>query len=195
VLATTNGLLAVISSPYNQRGEVFELYRDHYGAKSDPGILVVHGDTRTFNPDLPQYVIDRAMKRDPVDAPAEYGAQFRSTEATALIARNAVMARVVKDRYELKPIPDVSYFGVIDPSGLDGKDSYALAIGHKDPITEKVVIDCVREWQTGLPTAVSSEAAQLLRSYGLSVVYGDAWGSNWVRQPLRELGLSSLNSR
>jgi hypothetical protein len=189
MLATTNGMLAVISSPYTERGEVFEIWRDHYGPKSDPGILVVHGDSRTFNPDLPQYVVDRAMKRDPVDASAEYGAIFRSNEATALIARNAVMACVVKDRYELKPLPDVSYMGVIDPSGLDGKDSYALAIGHRDPFSDRAVIDCVREWQTGVPTAVSAEAAQLLRSYGISMVYGDPWGSNWVRQPLRELGI------
>jgi hypothetical protein len=189
MLATTHGMLAIISSPYTERGEVFELYRDHYGPKSDPGILVVHGGTRTFNPDLPQHVIDRAMKRDPDDAAAEYMAQFRSNEAAALIARNAVMACVMHGRYELKPAPDVSYFGVVDPSGLGGKDSYALAIGHRHPITERLVIDCVREWQTGVPTAVSAEAAKLLRSYRISTVFGDPWGSNWVRQPLRELGI------
>jgi hypothetical protein len=186
MLATTHGMLAIISSPYTERGEVYELWRDHYGPKSDPGILIVHGGTRTFNPDLPQHVIDRAMKRDPEDAAAEYMARFRSNEASALIARNAVMACVVKGRHELRPVPGMDYIGVIDPSGLDGKDSYPLAIGHRDPLTEKLVVDCVREWQTGVPTAVSAEVAQLLRSYGVTTVFGDPWGSNWVRQPLRE---------
>jgi hypothetical protein len=44
-LATTNGLLAIISSPYARRGEVWNLKR-HYGPRGDPEILCQGGDAR-----------------------------------------------------------------------------------------------------------------------------------------------------
>jgi hypothetical protein len=184
-LATTGGLLAIISSPYAQKGEVFQLFTDHYGAKGDPRILVVKGASRDFNPSLPQTVIDRAMKRDPIAAASDYLAQFRSADAESYITRAAVMSCVVANRHELAPVDGVIYIGVIDPSGLGGKDSYAACIGHRDEQTGKVVIDVVREWRTGSPHDVSLEIAELLSRYGIRRVYGDAWGSNFVREPLK----------
>ena len=63
-LATTNGLLAIISSPYARRGVVWDAWRSHYGPAGDPLILVAHGASRTFNPSLPQSVVDRALDRE-----------------------------------------------------------------------------------------------------------------------------------
>jgi hypothetical protein len=77
-LATTQGPLIAISSPYARRGALWETYRRHYGPEGDPMILVAQGATRDFNPDLPQSIIDRAMERDPAAASAEYMAQFRT---------------------------------------------------------------------------------------------------------------------
>ena len=61
-LATTQGPLIAISSPYARRGALWETYRRHYGPDGDPMILVAQGTTRDFNPDLPQSIIDRAME-------------------------------------------------------------------------------------------------------------------------------------
>ncbi len=69
-LATTNGLLAVISSPYARRGAVYETWSRHYGEKGDPQILVAQGASRDFNPSLAQKVVDRAMERDPAAGPS-----------------------------------------------------------------------------------------------------------------------------
>jgi hypothetical protein len=39
-LATTHGPLIIITSPYARRGEVWDVYRRHYGPQGDPLILV-----------------------------------------------------------------------------------------------------------------------------------------------------------
>ena len=68
----------LISSPYARRGQLWELYRQHYGPHSDPLILVAQGSSRAFNPTLPQSLIDRAIERDAASAAAEYGGNFRT---------------------------------------------------------------------------------------------------------------------
>src|SRR5262249_52805151 len=42
-LATTGGPLILISSPYARRGELWNIYRKHYGPRGDPLILVAQG--------------------------------------------------------------------------------------------------------------------------------------------------------
>ncbi len=90
-MGTTNGLLVCISSPYARRGALWEFYKRHYGPDGDPGILVAHGASRDFNPELAQSIVDRAMERDTAAANAEYGAQFR-TDVEGYITQEAVEA-------------------------------------------------------------------------------------------------------
>ena len=61
-LATTGGPLIIITTPYARRGQVWELYRQHFGANGDPLILVAQGTSRDFNPTLSQKV-DRSGVR------------------------------------------------------------------------------------------------------------------------------------
>ena len=49
-LATTKGLLAIISSPYARKGEVWDAYRRHYGPNGDPLILVAQGRVARLQP-------------------------------------------------------------------------------------------------------------------------------------------------
>ena len=51
-LATTGGLLAVITTPYARRGETFETWSRHFGAKGDPRILVAQGGESRPQPDI-----------------------------------------------------------------------------------------------------------------------------------------------
>lgn len=64
-LATTHGLMAVISTPYARRGATWESFHRDYGPKGDPEILVAAGASRTFNPSLSQRIITRARARRP----------------------------------------------------------------------------------------------------------------------------------
>ena len=54
-----------------RRGELWNIYRQHYGPNGDPLILVAQGASRDFNPTLPERVVQRALERDP--AAAEWG--------------------------------------------------------------------------------------------------------------------------
>ena len=98
-LATTNGPLIMISSPYSKRGEAYSLYAKHYGPGGDPLILVAQGSSRDFNPSLPQRVVDRAMEADPAAASAEYLGQWR-TDIAAFVSREVVEQCVTASCFE-----------------------------------------------------------------------------------------------
>ena len=115
-LATTQGPLIAISSPYARRGALWDTYKKHFGPEGDPSILVAQGATRDFNPDLPQSIIDKAMDRDPAAAAAEYMAQFR-TDVEGFITREAVEACVTLGTRERPNERKNGYVCFVDPSG------------------------------------------------------------------------------
>ena len=186
-LATTHGLLAIISSPYARKGELWETYRRHYGPAGDPLVLVAQGTSREFNSTLPQSVIDRALERDPAAASAEFLAQFR-TDIEAFINRETIDATVVLGRYELAPVPGVNYVAFTDPSG-GSADSMTLAIAHFEG--DKAVLDVVREARPPFsPDGVAEEFATLIKSYGIARVMGDRYGGEWPRERFAAHGVS-----
>src|SRR5262245_38297123 len=115
-LATTQGPLIAISSPYARRGALWETYRKHFGPDGDPTILVAQGTSREFNPDFPQSILDKAMDGEPAAARAEYLAQFR-TDVETFITREAVDACVTVGMHERLPVRANSYYAFVDPSG------------------------------------------------------------------------------
>ena len=50
-------------------------------------MLVWQADTRTMNPTVPQSFIDTETEKDPANAAAEYGAQFRTDVSSSSPAR------------------------------------------------------------------------------------------------------------
>jgi hypothetical protein len=184
-LATTDGPLIAISSPYAKRGIAWEKYRRHFGKDGD--VLVWVAPTRTMNPTVPQSVIDRAMEQDPAAARSEYLAEFRS-DVGQLLTLEAIMA-CVDGVFERPPMPGVHYVAHVDPSG-GSSDSMALAIAHVDG-DGIPVLDAVREARPPFsPRAVVREFAQLLEGYGVQNVRGDRYAGEWPRELFREMGLS-----
>jgi len=185
-LATTGGLLAVISSPYARRGALWDAYRRDYGPKGDSRVIVVKAASRTMNPSLPASVVDRALERDPAAAAAEYLGEFR-TDVEAFIDRAVVEAAVVPGRHELPMVPEVHYYGFVDPSG-GSQDSMTLGIAHREG--DCCVLDCIREVRPPFsPQTVVADFAATLRAYGLYRVTGDRWGGEFVREQFREQGI------
>jgi len=179
-LATTGGPLIIITSPYRRRGEVWNIFKDHFGADGDPQILVAQGASNILNPTLPQKVIDRAMARDMASAQAEYFAQFR-TDLADYVAREAVEDCIDRGVRERPPRGDVSYAAFIDPSG-GSSDSMTLAIGHLDD-KDHVVIDVLREITAPFdPESAVGEFVTTLRNYGIRKVVGDRYGGAWASQ-------------
>ena len=83
-------MLLMASSPYAQRGELWETYKRHYG-QDDSRVLVWKAPTLTMNPSLDRAIVDEAYADDLQSAAAEYGAEFRS-ELAEFLPRSAIEA-------------------------------------------------------------------------------------------------------
>lgn len=185
-LATTGGPLLIISSPYARRGEVYDIYRRHYGPEGDPAILVAQGASRDFNPGLSLHVVERALKEDPARARAEYLGEFRS-DIEGFVNREAVEACVEPGCFERAPRSGARYVAFVDPSGGRG-DAMTLAIAHA--IDGEIVLDAVRERQPPFsPEDVVAEFAETLRLYGVREVVGDRYAGEWPREVFRRYGV------
>jgi hypothetical protein len=190
-LATTGGLLAMISSPYSKRGELYEAYRKHYGPAGDSRILVAQGTSRDFNPTLPQYVVDRALERDHAAASAEYLAQFRSDIET-FVAREQVEACVESGCRERPPVKGVSYFSFTDPSG-GSADSMVCSVAHMDG--DMLVVDAVREIRSPFdPESAVEEIAQLMALYRVDATTGDRYSGQWCAQAFEKRSIKYEHS-
>lgn len=129
---------------------------------------------------MPDRIIAEAYADDPASASAEYDAQFR-TDVENFVSREVVQACTITGRYELPPEEGVSYFAFVDPSG-GSVNSAALAIGHKDEWTDKIVLDAVREIKAPhSPNAAVAELVPLLHEYGITTVCGDRYAGQWPR--------------
>jgi hypothetical protein len=181
-----NSLLMVATSPYARKGPVWDAHRKHYKQEHDP-VLVWQAPTRTMNPTVPQSTIDAAYERDPANAEAEYGAQFRS-DIMAFVDRAVIEAAVPQGRREVPPMPATIYSAFVDPSG-GSLDSFGLAIAHRDG-NDRGVLDAVREIRPPFsPDSAVAELAQTLKSYGVHEVTGDRWGGEWPREAFRAHGI------
>jgi hypothetical protein len=185
-LATTGGLLAVISSPYARRGAVYDAWSRNFGEKGDPRILVAQGASRAFNPSLPQKVVDRAMERDPAAASAEYLGLFRS-DLEAFVSREAVEACVDRGVYERAPDNASRYVGFVDPSG-GSADSFTAAVAHKQD--DRVVLDAAREIRPPFsPESATRELASFFLSYRIKTIRGDRYAGEWPREQFAKCGV------
>jgi hypothetical protein len=188
-LATTGGPLMLISSPYAKRGELFGLWKRHYGPLGDPLILVAQGTSLKFNPSLPQSVVDRAMERDPASARAEYLAEFRS-DVGAFVDRDVIVANVMTGVRELMPSNNISYRAFCDPSG-GSSDSFSLCIGHLDSQRDTCVIDAIREIMAPFsPEVAVAELSVLMKIYNCTRVTGDRYGGEWPREAFSRHGIT-----
>jgi hypothetical protein len=181
-MATLDGKLIALSSPYSKRGALWDTYSRHYGK---PGsVLVAQAPTRTMNPSLPKRVVDEAMERDPEAASAEYMAQFRS-DLEQFLLREVVDAAVRTSPLELPFDKAHRYFAFVDPAG-GGADEFCLAIGHKEG--DDTVIDVLRA-RRGIPAELTAGYAELLKSYGIRKVTGDKYAGSWPADEFKKHGI------
>jgi hypothetical protein len=179
-------MMLVASSPYARRGALWDAFREHWG--EDSPALVWKAATRRMNPTVPEAFIAAQYERDPDNAAAEYGAEFRR-DIVAFIAREVVEAAVVPGRHELPPAGAVSYTAFVDPSG-GSSDSMTLAIAHHGDDVNRRILDLVREWRAPFsPDNVVVEIVAILERYHLAAVSGDYYGAEWVGERFRSYGI------
>jgi hypothetical protein len=185
-LLTTHGLLAVISSPYSRRGALWDAFRANYGPDGDPKILVAHGTSQTLNPVLDQKYIDRAFAKDPVSAAAEYNAEFRS-DIEGFVTTEAIDACVDRGVLERPYDRKFRYAAFVDPSG-GASDSFTLAVSHKEG--KSSVLDVVREVRPPFsPENVVVTFCKILSDYRVTLVTGDRYSGEWVREQFSKNGV------
>lgn len=186
-MATLDGKLVALSSPYARRGVLWDAYRRYHG---QPGsILVAQAPSRTMNPSLPARVVEQAMERDPEAAKAEYMAQFRN-DLEQFLQRETVERAIRPSPLELPYNRDHRYGAFADPAG-GGADEFTLAIGH--PEDERVVVDVVRALK-GVPAEIVREYADLILSYGIKQVWLDRYAGSWPTDEFARHGIEAITA-
>lgn len=181
-----NAMIVGISSPYRQKGLLFDKWKRHYGKESDD-VLVIQGPTTTFHPTFDQSVIDRAMMEDPEKAGAEYYARWRRDLAD-YVDREVVESAVIKGRALIPWKAGVHYEAFCDPSG-GSVDSMTLAIAHREKDTG--VLDIVLERRAPFqPSEVVAQFAKQLKEYRLGRVKGDRYGGEWPAESFQQHGIT-----
>ncbi|QDT39228.1 hypothetical protein [Stratiformator vulcanicus] len=184
-LATANGKLIAISSPYARKGWAFKTWERHFGNNS-PSTLVINAPSRVLNPTLPQKIVDQAMAEDRSAALAEYLGEWRDDVADYL-PRPIIEAAVIKGRLELGPREHLKYHAFADLSG--GRiDDAALALAHKD--NEKIILDKVAFYKAPFdPNDVIRRMSEELKRWGLTRVTGDNYSAEFVVAGFKRNGI------
>jgi hypothetical protein len=185
-LATTNGLLIGIGSPYRKTGLLHQKHRDHYGVEGDD-VLCVTGESRTFNPMLDPAVIEQAERDDPEAAASEWRAEFRSDLASLL--DDAVIDGAIDHArpLELPPRYGVTYHAFTDASA-GRHDAFALCVGHVEK--DHFIADVLRATRPPFdPGIVAGEYAALAKDYRCRKITGDCFAGEWVAQAFRDAGM------
>lgn len=187
-LATLNGKLIALSSPYSKKGELWEHFRRYYG-QNHHSIIFAKAPSKLMNPTLPDRVIEQAKERDLAAALAEYEAEFRNDIESFIDVD--VLNRASRSEPETLPRrAGNNYFAFADPNG-GGADGYALAIGHKEK-SGKIVIDLITERARCNPASITEEYAGVLKRYGITRITGDRYAGEWVSNEFRRHGISYI---
>lgn len=187
-LATLQGMLIGISSPYGKSGLLWKKYKEHYGVDS-PDVLFIKAPTHALNPTIDQAIIDEDMAKDPAVARAEWLAEFRD-DVSGFLDPTVLDAVIIRGRRELPRVAGETYVAFVDPSG-GSSDAMTLGIAHRIRDRDYVVLDLVRERRPPFsPDDVVFEFAATLKSYGLNIVTGDRYAGEWPRERFQVHGIT-----
>jgi hypothetical protein len=188
MLGVPNAALLCISSPYAQRGALWDAYKRFYG-KDDAKTLVWKAPTWVMFPGVDREFLAEEEANDPVAYASEYGGEFRA-DLASFIGPDTWDAMVVAGRRRLPREPGLRYIAYTDTAGGAGKDSATLAIVAVMP-DKSLALACLSEWRPRFsPIAVAEELAGLLKEYGVSIVTGDRFSGDVWPDLLRKHGIT-----
>jgi hypothetical protein len=178
-LATTGGMLTILSSPYRKVGLLYQLHRDYFG-KDDDDTLVVAGPSALFNPTLNKELIAKAHELDSEAARSEWDGEFRSDISGYLDDLSIDDAVDHARPLELPPRDNLPYWCFVDMSG-GRADLSTCCISHLEG--ERVIIDAIRG-RPGDPALATEEYAALAKQYRCTRITGDNYAADLVAGPL-----------
>lgn len=186
--------LISITSAYTRDGIAFEADRDWYG-KIDAPLLVVRGNTETFNPNIDKDWLANERKRVGEKVYCrEYEAEWQ--DATLDGYFNDVLDNAIDRGREFShPRDGVDYWVAIDPAWKG--DRWALAVCHRErdamgPL--KTIVDLVKVWSPSRGKVLSTEdtlakVAAICRQHGTEVVYSDQAAGPALTEMAKRVGL------
>jgi hypothetical protein len=171
------GLLMMASSVHRKKGYMHRRWKELHG-NNDAEDICWLAPSRTMNPALPEKVVAKAMIGDAQRAKAEFGSQWRD-DVSDFMPREVVEAATDFGVRERAPLPGVSYVAFTDAAGGTGKDSFSLAIAHRER-DGTAVLDFLRERKPRfIPAAVVKEYAAILKLYRVTSIKGDRYSAGW----------------
>jgi hypothetical protein len=192
-LASTQGRLLCVGTPYAAQGYAFNTFKRCYG-NDDADVLVWNASSLLMNPSLNPKVVERAVAEDPVAANVEYCTSiglFRE-DVELFISRAALEPLIIRGRLELPPRQEVRYSAFIDVSG-GRHDDAALAIAHLEG--RVVILDVMeRHKAPHSPYQVVAEMTNTLKRYGINRAVGDAYAAEWARIAFQSHGINFRNA-
>jgi hypothetical protein len=192
-LATLNGQLLGISSPFAKSGPLWDVY-DRYFGRDDDRVLVWRAPSRVMDPSLPERVVLDALERDEASARSEWLGEFRD-DLSGYVTSEALRACVDSERTADTPVevgPAIEYMAFVDPATGSGQDSMTCAIAHTETRDDRVVaiVDAVGEARPPFdPEAEVQSICTVLGELNITSIIGDAFAKGWVSAPFGRRGV------
>jgi hypothetical protein len=172
------GLLMLGSSVHRRRGYVYRKWKELYG-RDDAEDIVWFAPSQVMNPSLPARAVSKALEEDAAKARAEFLNIWRE-DLSDFIPIDVVDACTDWGVSERPPSGGIKYFAWADAAGGTGRDSFALAIAHRESKDRVLVLDRVIERKPRfIASAVVAEFAAILRQYKIAEVWGDAFAGGF----------------
>jgi hypothetical protein len=176
------GLLLLGSSVHRKRGFMYRKYRQLHG-NDDVEDICWFAPSVVMNPKLPPSVVDKALIDDAPRARAAYQNIFRE-DISDFVPVDVIEACTDFGVRERAPVVSgaIKYIGFCDAAGGTGKDSFTLAVAHREVNSRNrsVVLDLVREHRPRfVPAAVIAEYAAILRAFKVIELQGDGFAGGF----------------
>jgi hypothetical protein len=187
-------MLCGISTPYRRAGLLFRKFKESYG-RDDQDVLVIRAPSQTFNPTLPQAIIDAALATDPAKAKSEWLGEWRD-DLSGWASRELIEAAVDAGVVVRPPRSGIHYRAGVDTGG-GIRDSFTAATSHAEQIklpdgtqANVSVLDCVIEIKAPYSTDdATRRICETLKSYGITSVTADRYGANWTVEAFQRYGI------
>jgi hypothetical protein len=118
------GLLILSSSVHRKTSYMYRQWKELHG-NDDAEDVCWLSTSATMNPALPAKVVERALKKDPQRARAEYLSIWRD-DVSDFIQTDILESATDFGVHERSPIPGVTYHAFTDAAGGTGKDSFSI---------------------------------------------------------------------